>query len=389
MPTLPPRESHGQSSQKKVAVLGVGRVGAAIAIDLARTYQVAALDPNAQSLKPLQGYGVEPHIGSAADGAVLKSFIENSDLVINAVPGKIGFGVLERVIANGKNVVDISFYPEDPFLLHALASKRDVTAVVDCGVAPGLSNMFLGYHHARMQVENFSCYVGGLPRTRTWPYQYKAPFSPSDVIEEYVRPARLVEGGAVVVKPALSEIERIDCGGIATLEAFNTDGLRTLLTTMKVPDMKEKTLRYPGHGECMRILRDSGFFGTEPIRLAAGNSVTPLEMTSRILFPLWQLAQGEKEFTVMRVVISGVKKNVPVTYTYTLYDEYNEKTKTTSMARTTGYTCTAVAHLMLKGKILETGILAPEQISRDKKTFGDIIGYLLGKGISIKFEQAP
>src|SRR4029450_4766258 len=110
-------------------------------------------------------------------------------------------------------------------------------------------------------------YVGGLPRERRWPFDYKAGFAPADVIEEYVRPARMVEQGRVVVKEALSEPELIDFPGVGTLEAFNTDGLRGLRAAVKAPFMREKTLRYPGHVELMRAFRETGFFSKEPVDL--------------------------------------------------------------------------------------------------------------------------
>ena len=197
--------------------------------------------------------------------AAVAAAVRDADLVIGAVPGFMGFATLKAVIEAGKNVVDISFFDEDPFELDALATANGVTAVMDCGVAPGLSNMVLGYHAARMTVESFRCMVGGLPVKRSWPWQYKAPFSPIDVLEEYTRPARLVENGEVVVKPALSDPQLVEIEPVGTLEAFNTDGLRTLLVTMSVPDMAEKTLRYPGHIDMVRVLRDNGFLDKEPV----------------------------------------------------------------------------------------------------------------------------
>ena len=44
----------------------------------------------------------------------------------------------------------------------------------------------------------------------------------------------------------LSGVELVVFSGLGTLEAFNTDGLRTLVRTMPdVPHMAERTLRYP------------------------------------------------------------------------------------------------------------------------------------------------
>src|SRR5690606_17875129 len=152
--------------------------------------------------------------------------------VVGAVPGFMGFGVAQAVVQAGKNMVDISFFPEDPFLLDEEARREQVTLVTDCGVAPGMGNILLGYHNKQMKVLRYECLVGGLPVARTWPWEYKAVFSPIDVIEEYVRPARYVQNGAIVVREALSDPELIDFEGIGTLESWNSDGLRTLIQTM-------------------------------------------------------------------------------------------------------------------------------------------------------------
>ncbi len=246
------------------------------------------------------------HVADLRDPAAVRAAVAGADLAIGAVPGFMGFATLRAVIEAGVNAVDISFFDEDPFELDALAQAKGVTVVTDAGVAPGLSNLVLGYEAAAMVVDSFRCLVGGLPMRRGWPWQYKAPFSPVDVLEEYTRPARLVEHGAMVVKPALSEPELVEIDPVGTLEAFNTDGLRTLLRTMHVPHMAEKTLRYPGHIEYMRVLGESGFLSTEPVQVG-GRSVRPIDMTATLLFPRWRLAPGEPEFTAMEMTIRGAR----------------------------------------------------------------------------------
>lgn len=371
---------------KKVVVLGAGRVGKAIALDLADRYEVVAVDTNGEALAKLHGAGLKTANADPTDRTTLDSLVAGSDLVINALPGYLGFKVLKNIIDCGKNVVDISFSPENPLELDGLAKNKKVTAVVDCGVAPGLSNMILGFHYKQMEVKNFVCYVGGLPKVRVWPYEYKAPFSPIDVIEEYTRPARLVENGPEVVKEALSEPEYLDFEKIGMLEAFNTDGLRTLLASVKIPNMKEKTLRYPGHIGYMKVLRETGFFNKEPIDVR-GAQVSPMEMTSKILFPHWQLKEGEEEFTVMRVIIEGKEDGKLVKYVYNLYDEYDKDTGLTSMARTTGYTCTAVASLILEGGIDMVGIVPPEVIAIDRNKFGKVLSYLKERGVDLDVQR--
>ena len=297
----------------------------------------------------------------------------------------MGFRTLKTVIESSKNIVDISFFPEDAFELDQLAKDKKVTAVIDCGVAPGCSNLILGYMTSILdETERFESYVGGLPRVRAWPYEYKASFSPTDVLEEYIRPARLVENGKVVTKPALSDVELLDFPGVGTLEAFNTDGLRTLIHTMQVPFMKEKTMRYLGHAERMRMLRETGFFKKEPVSLSGGATVQPFELTSRLLFPMWKLNEEDEDFTVMRIVVEGKKDGKRKRFTFDLLDSYDKKTKTTSMARTTGYTCSTVVRLLADKKFRGPGICPPEIIGQDKKCYRYAIEGLKKKGINFK-----
>jgi len=294
----------------------------------------------------------------------------------------MGFKTLQTVIRARKNVVDISFFAEDPFKLDVLAKKMNVTAIIDCGVCPGLSNIILGYHNTQMQIDSYECMVGGPPSKKEWPYKYKAFFSPSDVIEEYTRPARIVENGKIIIKEAMSDPELIEFDEVGTLEAFNTDGLRSLLTTMKIPNMIEKTLRYPGHIELMKIFRETGFFSHDEIEFS-GKKIKPIELTSKLLFPFWQPDEDEEEFTLMTIKIAGKKTDQKKVIEYVLLDRSDKKTKTSSMARTTGYTCTAAARLILEGKFNRKGICPPEFIGEEDGCFDKIISLLNERNIKV------
>jgi saccharopine dehydrogenase-like NADP-dependent oxidoreductase len=361
---------------KKIVVLGAGMVGSAIAIDLAESYDVTSADISHLNLSKLKKKKIKTTLIELSDKKELTNLIKDYDLVIGAVPGFMGFKTLKTVIEAGKNIVDISFFSEDPFELDSLAKNKNVTAVVDCGVAPGLSNIILGYHNKRMKVEYFKCFIGGLPFKRTMPFQYKAPFSPVDVIEEYIRPARLKENGFEVIKEALSEPELIEADGVGTLEAFNTDGLRTLLKTMMIPTMIEKTLRYPGHIEMIKVLKQAGYFSDEAINVK-GALVRPVDLSAKLLFPLWKLEKNEPEFTYMQLHVKGAKKK----YTYKMFDRFDDKTKTSSMARTTGYTCAAAAYLILKGEYKRKGVSPPEFIGEDENCFKTVLSYLKKRNI--------
>lgn len=367
-----------------IAVLGAGMVGRAIALDLANNYLVTSFDLNATNLDELKSRNVNIETVGAdlSQFDKYKNWLSRFDLVVTAVPGFMGYKTLEAVINAGKNVVDISFFPEDALQLDQLAKEKNVTVITDCGVAPGVSNFIIGRYNEEMKVTSFECYVGGLPKEKKPPFQYKAPFSPVDVIQEYIRPARLVEGGSIVTKPALSEREIMLFDEVGELEAFNTDGLRSLIYTMKnIPEMKEKTLRYPGHIDLIIALQQAGFFDTNPLRIN-DTDITPLEFTSRLLINEWKLGPEEEEFTIMKVLVKGEKDGKEKTIEYNMLDRYDIQTKTSSMARTTGYTCTAAVNLISKGLFNEKGVFPPELVGKYKDCFDFVINYLKQRGVN-------
>lgn len=367
--------------KKKIAVLGAGLVGKAIAIDLAKTFDVTSFDINETALGELAGAGIATKRVDLSDGDSLKKILAPFDLVVGAVPGFMGFRTVMTVIGCGKNMVDISFFPEDPFELDALAKTHNLTVVTDCGVAPGMGNIILGYHNNTMTVDTYECLVGGLPVVREWPFEYKAVFSPIDVIEEYIRPARFVQNGVMVTREALSDTELIHFDGVGTLESWNSDGLRSLIKTMPhIPNMIEKTLRYPGCVEYLRVLREAGFFSYDEIDVN-GMKVRPIDVTAKLLFPKWKLEPGEEEFTVMRIRIKGTLNGRSTTYEYSVFDKTDTQTGTRSMARTTGYTCNAAVHLVATGQFTRKGICPPEFLGEDEQNFQFILNYLRDRNV--------
>lgn len=371
---------------KKISVIGAGMVGSAMALDLAQQHEVTLLDKNNNALKAVAAKNTrintcELDVSSTRQ---LKANIANADLVICAVPGFLGYHTLQKIIEAGKDVVDISFFPENALDLDEAAKKKGVTAIVDCGVAPGLGNFILGSLDKNMQVSSFECLVGGLPKVRKWPFAYKAPFSPIDVIEEYTRPARYKENGQIITKPALSDVEHVYFEQTGTLESFNSDGLRSLLFTMEhIPNMKEKTLRYPGHIDYILALKESGFFSEDKLRINEA-SITPLDATCAILFKDWKLAPDEEELTIMRIKVAGTRNGQPVEITYTLYDEFDKASRVSSMARTTGYTATAAAHMVLSGQFNEKGIFPPELVGAREGCLDGILDYLKARNIILE-----
>lgn len=378
----------------KILVLGAGLVGGPMALDLAKDphFDVTVADLSKANLQAIEqrwkslsikgfltGKPLQTIRQDLSDPAQVTELVSDFDMAINAVPGFMGYQTLKAIIEAGKNVVDIAFFIEDPFDLNDLAEQKGVTALMDMGVAPGMCNVLIGYADSQLDETDDVIYlVGGLPVVREWPYEYKAVFSPVDVIEEYIRPARFIENGIMIVKPALSDPELIDFPGVGTLEAFNTDGLRSLVRTIKCRNMKEKTLRYPGHIEKMRMLRETGFFSRNEVEVN-GSLIRPIDLTARLLFPKWKLREGEADITVMKVVVEGKKDGKRIRFTWDLIDRYDETTGIHSMARATGYTATVALRMIADGVFTRKGISVPEFVGQQP----GCVDYLL-KGLGEK-----
>ena len=364
-----------------IIVLGAGLVGGVMAKDLSTQHNVTSVDIDKEYLKKLKG--IKTICADISKTEILQNLINDFDLVIGAVPGFMGYKMMKDVILKGKNIVDISFYPEDPFGLDKLAKEKNVIAIMDCGVAPGMGNIIFGHHNLNMDITDYECLVGGLPEKREWPYEYQAVFSPIDVIEEYIRPARYIQNSNVIIKEALSDTELVEFEEIGTLESWNSDGLRSLITTMShVPNMIEKTLRYPGCVEYLKVLRATGFFSYKEVEIN-GKMIRPIDMTSKLLFPKWKMKAGDKDFTVMRIIIKGNENGKEVNYQYNLLDRYQNNT--ISMARTTGFTCTAVANLVINKAYHKIGISPPEYLGEH---FNFVKKYLEERGVIYKVKKS-
>ena len=356
-----------------VVVIGGGMVGSLIAEELANDYSVTVIDNNEVRLEKIKKRNHKIKILNLdVNGDAINNIIKNNNLAVNCLPGFMGFKMLEKIIINKVSCVDISFMPENVMDLSGLALENDCVVIPDAGVAPGLSNLIIGNLASKNKINEIQTMVGGLPKEKNPPWNYKAPFSPIDVIEEYTRDARIRLNGNLEIKPALSEKVIIDVEGIGELEAFLTDGLRTLLDSegalTSVPNLTEYTIRYPGHCDLVKSMIEEGKFSKENI-----------DHTCKELFELWKLNENEEEFTFMLII--ATKKNGKE-ISYTVFDEYTNGWS--SMSRTTGLTACALSKLVLEKEIEETGIICPEKIGIENRFYDFVLDYLREKGISIE-----
>jgi lysine 6-dehydrogenase len=375
----------------KVIVLGAGRVGRLIVRDLSEdeSLEVTVADRRAELLDEVGGkLGCATACDDLGDVDTVARLAGEHDLVVDALPGAMGLDAMRGVVRAGKPAVDISFMEEDPRCLDEEAKASGARILYDFGVAPGMSNLLCAASALELGApRQIRVLVGGLPVVRRKPWEYAAPFSPADVIEEYIRPARIKVHGRIVERQALSGLEHVEFPELGTLEAFYTDGLRSLLDTIDCPSMEEKTLRYPGYADRMLLLRDSGFLDDDPIALN-GIEVIPRDVTLKLLEPVWFLDERMDDFTVMRLQIVSGESSPYKRIRWNLLDYPDRARGESSMSRTTGFPAALAARRMLDGALkLEPGVHPPEQAAGNSEFVERLLKDLESRGVVYRKEQ--
>ena len=370
----------------RIIVIGCGKIGSTIAKDLSESLEaeITVADKFETAARRVAGEidGEWTTVDASSKGSIAQA-LRGFDLAVGALPGDYGFNAMEAAVEVGVDMVDVSYTPENPLILDEEARRREMTLIPDCGVAPGLSSMLVGYGASKLdEVKAAHILVGGIPERPVPPLGYTITWSAEGLIDEYMRPVRIVEGGRVVEVPALSGLEEIEFPGLGRLEAFYTDGLRTLIETFKgVESMYEKTLRYPGHVEKVKLLRDLGLFDDEPIEVE-GVKVSPKCFTARLLEKHLRMPEVG-DLLAMMVEVKGLKDGAEKTIRFHLLDRYDRARGVTAMARTTGYTTSIVAQLLVRGRIEERGVIPPEKLGLKPQIFEEILMELRRRGVEV------
>jgi lysine 6-dehydrogenase len=384
-----------ESTNMKVLVMGCGNIGSVAAEDLANSMsstEVVVADMNEDRAKL-----VAKKIGTSnvswiqsdvAKHDELMDTLKEFDLTMGFLPGNLGYRLAETCINAHKDLVDVSYMSENPMRLNEAAVHAGSTLVPDCGLAPGISNILVGNSVSTLDnVKSVHIMVGGLPEKPIPPLGYVITWSPESLIDEYTRKAGIVRKGQTVEVEALSGVQDVEFPGVGKLEAFYTDGLRTLLHTMKhVKDMWEKTLRYPGHAEKVKLLRTLGFFSESKVNVE-GVHIQPRKLTAKILERKLS-DRRQRDIVALRIETRGTKDKKRTTQVYDLLDFCDKTQGVTAMARTTAYPASIVAQLILNKHLKEKGVVPPEKIGMDSKLFRLFSEGLKSHGININEETA-
>jgi saccharopine dehydrogenase-like NADP-dependent oxidoreductase len=377
----------------KALIVGCGNIGSVAAEDLAesmKTTDIVVADYDKARAEAVAKKIAQDNVSSIQLDITKKESIKtlrDFDAVMGFLPGPLGYRLAEECIEAGKDLVDVSFMAENSLTLNDRAAKTCVTIVPDCGLAPGISNLLVGHAAANLdKVKTVHIMVGGLPEKPIPPVGYVITWSPESLIDEYTRKAGIVRKGKRTQVEVFSELEEIDFPRVGKLEAFLTDGLRTLSYT--IPDaeeMWEKTLRYPGHAEKIRALKDLGFFDEEEVQVD-GLRVSPRKLAARLLREkLWK--PEVKDIVALKVEVSGVKNGKEKRFVYHLLDRFDEKRKVTAMARTTAYPASIAAQMILKKVLKQKGVVPTERIGMDSGLFEQMMAELEKRGVRISAEE--
>jgi saccharopine dehydrogenase-like NADP-dependent oxidoreductase len=377
----------------KVIVLGCGKIGSVLAKDFAESVEGADVvladrseERAREAASSIEGAGWVS--ANTSDLPKLVDTLREFDLVLGALPGDYGFRALEVAVEAGVDVVDVSYTPENPLDLDTAARDAGITIIPDCGVAPGLSSILVGYASSKLdRVKAAHIMVGGIPESPVPPLGYTITWSAEGLIDEYVRDVSIVEDGRIVQVPALSGLEEMEFPGVGTLEAFYTDGLRTLVESLPgVESMYEKTLRFPGHVEKVRLLRELGFFGDEPLNVE-GEEVSPRLLTARLLER--SLRKPEVgDLLAMIIEVTGKAGGEETGYRYYVLDRFDREKGVTAMARTTAYTASIVAGMLAEGVIQEKGVIPPERLGMNEAVAERLLSELKKRGVTVE-ESSP
>lgn len=371
----------------EILSIGCGHIGSVLAEEIIQSLDIDSLiicdsedERIAETAREL-GDKVRPVTGDISDYSYLLEIIDDVDLVLGLSPGRLGYSVMKACVEKKRSLVDLSYMVEDPFVFQKEAFRHGITIVPDCGVAPGLSNILIGKASSQLdEVEDVIVYVGGLPQKPVPPLDYKVTWCVEDLFEEYTRKAKIVRNSETVEVDALEGLEEVEFEGLGKFEAFFTDGVRTLHRTIKAKNISEKTLRYKGHAEKIKLIRDLGLLDKEPL---SSLDLSPWEFMCHFWGERLSFFE-DRDLVLMRIGVTGRKESARFIHSFEMTEHFDEKRRVTAMGRTTAYTAFAVIKLLVEDRIGEKGVIPPEILGMDRELSKEIERTLKERDIKIE-----
>lgn len=357
----------------RVAILGTGMIGAAIVHELSKTHssyidEIIAVDKSEEylnrCLKDINSDIVSGKLADFDNHESLVHVLSEVDIAIGCLPHSLSLQITKAAIDAKCHIVDLvgSNYVEKKSL-HEEAERAGVLIVPGCGVAPGIVNILAGRGAELLdEADEAVMMCGGIPKEPLPPLMYQIVFRLESAIGLYTKRATAAKNGEIIELTPFTGLENIDFPQpVGKCEAIYSDAHSTAYTLKdKIKNIYEKTIRYEGHFEKMKVLHELGFLEDTPVKVK-NNLVSPKQLTMSLLEP--QLSKGSKEdITVLRVTVKGRKNGENTVYTWEMVNQYDKERQLTSMAKTTGFPAIIVTEFIAQGKIKEVGVLSPEEI---------------------------
>lgn len=375
----------------RMLVLGAGLQGTACAYDLLQQSTVERVtladlqaDRLPRFLKSVRGKRLAVVRLNVQNGRALRKLMRGHDAVMCALPYYFNHHVARAAVEVGLHHADLGGNTDivvaQKRTLHKAAVRKGVSVVPDCGLAPGMVNILAAEGIRRVgDAESVKIYVGGLPQRPEPPLNYQIVYSLEGALDYYTTPSWVLRGGRLARVGALSELERIEFPApVGALEAFHTGGgISTLPWAYegKVRTMEYKTLRYPGHADIMRAIRELGLFDLKPIPVK-GRPVVPRDAFIAAVSPRLSKPEG-RDLVALRVVVTGRNGR---RVAWQLLDYYDEARGISAMMRATGYSLAITGLMQVDGRVAARGVLTPDEAV----PFGEYVAELRRRGIKIE-----
>lgn len=360
----------------KIIILGAGRQGVTAGEFLRKKKSdVTFIDINDDNLAYAKREGFNTIKKAMNTKEIIAKEIKGYSAALSALPARLGRTAHLGAIMSKTNMVDVSYSEDDPLELNAMCKKAGVTIIPDAGIAPGTSNLLCGRLYKSFdKADTIKIYVGGMPEKNLPPFGYAVTWSPEDLISEYERKAKIRKNFKELIVEPLTAVENITFKGFETLEAFYTDGLRTLSKTLKnVKNLEEKTMRYKGHIDKIKFLFEMGYF--EKSAGVTSPREASIELFKRIKY------ENLRDVLLMRVIGEGKIKGKNKRIEYQVIDFADNKHS--AMERTTGYSLAAFSYWLLRNPQKTGSVLTPEEIGMNEKYFSDILSLLEEKSVRV------
>jgi len=361
----------------KILVLGCGMQGRAVLHDLSKRSQVkeiicADINPEVISdfTKFLNMNKIKLQKLDVMDKNALVSIMKEVDIVIDMLPIKFLKILADAVLESKVNMVNSIYGHMMPKDINEKAIEKEITIMPEAGLDPGIDLILCGYGVNQMdEVYELHSYCGGIPEKKAIdnPLSYKITWTWNGVLLSYKRPAKIIKEGKIVNIPAKDQhaekwIKKIDFPNVGQLEVIpNGDAVifvDYLGISKTIRNTSRCSLRWPGHSEFWRKMKDLDFLSDEPVR-GLPFELTPHRFLVKHLEPLLQYKKNERDIVVMRNVIVGLKDGKKTKITFDMLDMRDLKTGLFSMNRTVGYTASIIAQMIVNGEIKRKGLLTP------------------------------